>query len=287
MPVSKKYCAASLLLTLVLLTGCSGLEVLNAVTPNIGYARHADIHYGEKPRQKLDVYVPTDGATPAPVVVFFYGGAWNQGNKEAYAYVAQALTSQGYITVIADYRLYPEVIFPVFIKDAAKAVAWVHENIADYGGNPQQVFIMGHSAGAHIAAMLVLDERYLQAYDGDNSWFAGFIGLSGPYDFKLTSDLLRGIFGPPADYPETQPINFVDGGNPPVLLMHGKDDQRVETLDTRLLTKKIQAAGGPVTMKLYEDTGHVWMIASLAWPLRPFSNVLEDIAVFIESHTTK
>ncbi|HET9679854.1 MAG TPA: alpha/beta hydrolase, partial [Gammaproteobacteria bacterium] len=263
MYLRKAYCPALVLLSMLLLSGCSGLQVLNAVTPNSGYVRHADISYGENLRQKLDVYVPNDVENSAPVVLFFYGGAWKDGNKEAYAYVAQALTSQGYVTVIADYRLYPEVIFPAFIKDGANAVAWVHNNIADYGGNPQQVFIMGHSAGAHIAATLVLDESYLQAHGGSNNWFAGFIGLSGPYDFELTSDLLRGVFGPPADYPETQPINFVDGGNPPTLLMHGKDDERVHTLDTKLLTQKIRAAGGPVTMKLYEDTGHIWMIASL------------------------
>jgi acetyl esterase/lipase len=183
------------------LAGC-GLRTLNAITPESGFGRTPDIAYGPDPRHRLDIYTPAGATADAPVIVFFYGGTWMSGGRHEYLYIAATLTARGIVTVIPDYRLYPDVRFPAFLEDAASAVAWVQKHIAAYGGNARNVVLMGHSAGAHIAAMLTLDERYLDAANARP--VQGMIGLAGPYDFlPLRRDDLKDLFGPPERYPVT------------------------------------------------------------------------------------
>jgi acetyl esterase/lipase len=136
------------------LTGCTGLQLLNATVSHRGYVRTANIAYGPDPRQKLDVYLPKQMSPNAKVVIFFYGGSWREGSKADYRFVAQALTSRGFIVVLPDYRLYPQVTFPAFVEDGASAVRWVRDNISNFGGDTNQLYLMGHSAGSHIAALL-------------------------------------------------------------------------------------------------------------------------------------
>src|SRR3954452_9917177 len=149
------------LTALLLLSGCTKFDVLNALVPSCGYTRTTDLAYGDQPRQRLDVYRPHNIAG-APVVIFFYGGYWQYGEKNDYRFIADALTSRGFITVLPDYRLYPTVKFPAFVEDGASAVRWTHDHVERYGGDPQRVYLMGHSAGAHIAALLTLDPHYLK-----------------------------------------------------------------------------------------------------------------------------
>src|SRR5882724_3365318 len=110
-----------------------------------------DIAYADGARRRLDVYRPNN-ARQAPIIVFFYGGSWQIGSKETYLFLAATLAARGYVVVVPNYRVYPEVKFPEFLSDGAKAVRWAKDNAATYGGDASQVFIMGHSAGAHIAA---------------------------------------------------------------------------------------------------------------------------------------
>lgn len=272
-----------ILASLLILAGCSGQAMVNALTPTWGYQLHANIAYGNLPRQKLDIYVPDDVSEPAPVVVFFYGGRWENGNKEGYKFMAQALTSIGAVAVIPNYRLYPQVEFPAFVQDAAAVVAWVHAHISAYGGNPNWLFVMGHSAGAYLAAMITLDPEYLQAVGGSPNWLAGMIGLAGPYDFlPLKSKDLQDMFGPPRQYPQTQPINFVSGKNPPMLLMAGADDTTVLPKNSRHLAAAISAAGGPVTLKIYPGVDHIGIIAPFAFILRFTGDQLLDVQQFIQ-----
>lgn len=263
------------------LGGC-GQKLLNLLTPSSGYQLHSGVAYGEHPRHKLDVYVPDNLEQPAPVVVFFYGGRWSEGDRAGFKFVAQALTDAGCIAVLPDYRLYPEVKFPAFIEDGAAAVAWVHENINEYQGDVSSLYLMGHSAGAHIAAMLTLDKKFLRAVGGSTNWIAGFIGLAGPYDFlPLKADDLKDMFGPPAHYPASQPINFVTAGAPPVLLIHGEADQTVLPKNSRNLAAKLQGVSETVTYKTYEGMGHIKLIAALAAPLQWLAPVREDVRAFI------
>ncbi|MBN9023922.1 MAG: alpha/beta hydrolase [Rhizobiales bacterium] len=175
----------------------------------------ASVPYGDGPRRSLDIYAPRDAAG-APVAVFFYGGSWQGGRKETYRFVGRALARRGIVAVVADYRLYPEVVFPGFVEDGARAVGWTAANIARHGGDPRRIFVMGHSAGAHIAAMIALDGRWL-AETGSPVPVAGLLGLSGPYDFLPIRDpaLIRAFGG--ANRPETQPIDHVGPRPPPAL----------------------------------------------------------------------
>lgn len=273
---------------LAALSACSGTSIVNGLTPSWGYTLTRDVEYGYKDRQKLDVYVPDNKAESAPVVVYFYGGRWAEGSKDQYKFLAQALTSRGYVAVIADYRLYPQVKFPAFVKDGAQAIEWVHKHAQEYGADPQKLFVMGHSAGAHIAAMLALNNEYLSNVGGSREWLAGMIGLAGPYDFlPLEAADLKDMFGPPDRYPLSQPINYVDGNNPPLLLLHGLGDDTVYPKNTRNLAKKIADRDGPVAIKLYPEIGHIKLVANLAAPLRFMGDQLDDIANFIDDVANK
>lgn len=271
--------AAGVLLSLA---GCSGQHLVNVLTPTAGYVKHAGIAYGDLPRQKLDVYVPKKLAPGAPVVVFFYGGRWEEGSRQGYKFAAQALTSRGFIAILPDYRLYPQVKFPAFVQDGARAVKWAHDHAAQYGGDVKHLFVMGHSAGAYIAAMLALDGHYLQAVGGSRKWLSGMIGLAGPYDFlPLEADDLKDMFGPPSQYPRTQPINYVDGKEPPLLLLQGLEDHTVYPKNTRNLAAKVRAKGGKVEAIYYRRKTHISLVAALAAPLRYTGTVLSDIADFV------
>lgn len=272
-------------LLLILTAGCSPIKTLNALVPDDGYQLASGLAYGDQPRQKLDVYRPSVGAdSAAPVVVFFYGGGWEAGRRQDYKFVAEALISRGMVVVIPDYRVYPEVVFPEFIHDAAKAVGWAKTHAAEYGGDPDRLFLAGHSAGAHIAAMLALDAHYLAAENLKPSDLQGMIGLAGPYDFlPLTSRRLQQIFGPEAQWPQSQPINYVQGGNPPMLLLVGEDDGTVWPRNSYRLAQKIRAADGKVEVVRYPGWGHVDIVAKLAKPLRGDGALLDRIVRFITS----
>ncbi len=273
--------------TATLMTGCSSLAFLNVFVPSGGYVRTPDLPYASLARQKLDVYVPRD-TTPAarkPVVVFFYGGNWQAGNRAEYEFMAEALVSRGNVVVVPDYRTYPEVLFPEFLSDAAQATRWVQKNIARFGGDPQRIFLMGHSAGAHIAAMLTLDEKYLEAVGMHPAQLRGMIGLAGPYDFlPLKRESLKVIFGPEAKRSRSQPINYVTGHNPPMLLMTGDSDNVVKPANSEHLAAKIKALGGSVRVIEYPDMGHTGILIQFAAPLRGEGELLQTVAEFVQAH---
>ena len=268
----------------VALAGCSSFALLNAVAPGKGFSRQADIAYGTLPRQKLDVYVPADAVRgPFPVVVFFYGGGWEDGKRKDYRFVGAALASRGVMTIVADYRVYPDVVFPAFLEDAALAVKWAQRHAAQSGGNPKRLFVMGHSAGAHIAAMLAMNKQYLQSAGGDPGEVAGFIGLSGPYDFlPLKSPTLKKIFGDPAPR-STQPIDYVTADAPPALLITGSGDTTVDPGNSRRLAAALTAAGRPVAYRVYPDVGHGRVVAGFSPPLAGGVPVTDDVMRFIDS----
>lgn len=247
------------------------------------YDRHADIRYGGPgARQSLDVYVPS-GAKRRPVVVFWYGGTWTKGAKEWYRFVAASLAGSGYVAVLPDYRLYPQVRFPQFIEDGALAVNWVHEHAAEFGGDPGAIFLMGHSAGAHLAATLALDPRYLRKVGGDSSWVRGWIGLSGPYALDpeaIAYLILKRVFQKPYTLQDWQTVAMAHTDAPPALLIHGTDDifpQAVMDLDVLLRDQ-----GNYVECHFYKGVGHMGTVAAFSLPLRYEATSLEDTRRFIE-----
>ncbi len=273
-------------LSAILLTACSPVSLLNAMVPSNGFTAQRDIAYGDVQRQRLDIYLPTQrSAQGSPVVVFFYGGGWEGGDKKDYKFVGEALSSHGITVVIPDYRVYPEVVFPDFVDDAAAAVAWTRANIRRYAGDEQQLFLAGHSAGAHIASLLALNPDYLEKYALTPGNVQGMIGLAGPYDFlPLKSDTLKIIFGLENQRWQSQPINFVSGDNPPMLLLVGERDLTVWPRNSYRLADKITEQGGDVTLIKFPDYGHVSMVAKLAKPLRGDGALLQPILSFIDKH---
>lgn len=271
---------------LAVLTACTPLGLLNATTPSEGYRREAGIAYGSLARQKLDVYVPAGAAQPLPVVVFFYGGGWQEGRREDYRFAGEALASRGCVAVVPDYRVYPEVRYPEFLRDAAAAVRWVHDHVGDYGGDPTRLFVMGHSAGAYNAAMLALDNRWLAEVGLDpQRMLRGWIGLSGPYDFlPIKTPVIQTIFGPRDQWPATQPIAYVSATAPPALLMTGDADTRVLPRNSERLAARMREAGVAVTEHVYPGLGHGRTVAALARPFRTDPPILEEVGRFVASH---
>ena len=275
----------TMLASVLLLAACTGTQLLNRMTTSEGYDAHLDVVYDDATGLKLDVYSPPD-AQNVPVVIFFYGGRWSGGFRQDYKFVGQALTQQGFVTVVPDMRHYPKVRFPTFVDDAAEAVKWVHDNIEKYGGSSSKLFVMGHQSGAHIAAMLALDPDYLKAAGGKRQWLSGMIGLAGPYDFlPLTSSDLRDMFGPPDQFDRSQPIQYADGHNPPMLLMHGEDDPDVQVKNTRNLAAAIIHAGGAVDTVLYPKMSNNQILATIGAPLRNTSDVLTNITEFVRKNS--
>ena len=254
--------AALFLFTAASLAGC--VDLLNATIPQDGITITHDIVYSEGDRNMLDVYEPVKKAPGHPVIVFYYGGRWESGARADYLFAGQAFASKGYVTVIADYRLYPTVRYPLFVEDAAKALVWTREHIAAYGGNPDNIFVAGHSAGAYIALMLAANTSFVKKAGGDPAWIRGAIGLAGPYNFVPSQEDpdIRDLFGTAKDA-ASQPITYVHKGMPPVFLATGADDQTVKLHNTYDLAKKLRADGDTVEVRTYPDIDHVGLVLSL------------------------
>ena len=283
--MSSKWLQVFTLAMAAFMAACSPIKVLNALTPCDTFTKTSAIAYGDNPRQKLDIYRPLPAISNAPVVVFFYGGSWNNGSKDDYAFVGEALASRGVVVVIADYRLYPQVRYPAFLQDGAKAVAWTYHHGAEYGADPKQLYVMGHSSGAYNASMLALDGRWLNAVGLAPSIFKGWIVLAGPYDFlPIENPDVKPVFFFPDSPPESQPINHVSRDAPPSLLIASTDDTLVNpTRNTGGLAKKLREAGAPVEVLYFTRTGHATLVASIAKPLRWLAPVLDRVTGFIES----
>ena len=274
---------------LLVLSACSPVKLLNALTPDSTFDKTAGIAYGDDPRQKLDVYVPRHALPDAPVVVFFYGGSWNSGAREDYNFVGEALASRGIVAVVADYRLYPQVRYPLFLQDAARAVAWTKAHIREFSGNPQRLYLMGHSSGGYNAAMLALDGDLLAAAGMSPKDLRGWIGLAGPYDFlPIENPAVRPVFFWPNSPPQSQPINHVSRDAPPALLIAASEDELVNpTRNTSGLAHKLRAAGVPVQDFYYSRPNHITLVATLSRPLRGLAPVLDQVVDFIKHTPTQ
>jgi len=260
---------------------CSPLGLLNSLGPRDGGVRRVarDIAYGDDPRQRLDLYAPTAPGT-YPVLIFFYGGGWDSGSRDLYGWAAQALAAQGFVVALPDYRVVPQVVFPAFIEDAAVATAKAADVAAAYGGDPERVGVLGHSAGAHLALMISLDRRYMQAVDRPGLIRAA-AGLAGPYDF-LPFDVgaSRNAFGRAPDPTLTQPVTFVRPDAPPIWLGHGTADVVVHAEDTTILDQRMKAVGGRSEAKLYPGLDHADLIATFSPLFRKKATILADVTGF-------
>lgn len=273
-----KLAAPALAMLAFLATGCE--RALFAVANRGVGPPEASAVFDPANGLALDVYRPPGaGARSAPVVVFFYGGAWERGRREQYGFVGRRLARNGVVAIVADYRTWPRAGFPDFVDDAARAVAWTRANAAAHGGDPARLFVAGHSAGAHIAALVATDARYLRPHGLAPRDLAGVIGLSGPYDFRVGARYAP-IFGPRTQWPRARVLGAVDGDEPPFLLVHGEDDRVVHAGESRLMADRLRAAGGEAQLLLLPGASHSAPLQGLYAPRRA-ADVLPAILRFV------
>jgi acetyl esterase/lipase len=267
-------------------------QFYSALTSEYGIDTETDIAYGSHPRQKLDIYRADPDTEKAPIAVFYYGGGWTDGDRATYKFVGTALAKRGITTVVPDYRLFPEVKFPTFVDDAAKAYGWVATNSSRLGrhcGSSRPIVVIGHSAGAHTAALLSLDTSYLERHAPGARRPRAMIGLAGPYAFDPTTwPSTKDIFSSARGNPErSRPVTFAaQGSAPPTLLLHGRDDETVKLFNTRDLGAAIQATGQKAQIREYPGIGHVGLILTVSTPLRWRAPTLDDMVAFIEQQVS-
>ena len=260
---------------------CSPLRIGEAFLLSDHFRQSADLAYGSGGRQRLDVYRPRATGGLSPVVVFLYGGRWQNGSKDEYRLLGDALTRRGLVVVVPDYRLYPQVKFPGWVEDAAQAVRWTRKNIERFGGDTAQIWVVGHSSGAHTAVMLALDESYLRNAGLPRNAVKGFVSLAGPVDTVWTDADVQALMGPRQGWPKTYPRNYIDGTEPPLLLLHGADDKTVSPANSVTLAAHIRERGGCAKAVVYRGVGHVPIVVALAVPQLGIAPVLRDVLEFI------
>lgn len=268
--------------------GPKQLDMVNNVFPGDSNAKLLvqDQIYDERLGLGLNIWTPQNAGTePLPVVVFIYGGGWRDGAKDQYAFAGRALASRGYIVVLPDYRLFPDTRFPGFLEDSAKALAWVDDNIGQYGGDTQRIFLSGQSAGAYNVMMLALDAQWLGREGKSPDLIRGVAALAGPYDFyPFDSEASKQSFG---DYPDpgmTQPVNFVRPDAPPLWLSSGSDDTQVRPRNSKILRDRIREAGGKAEYVEYPGVDHLEIMMAVAKPFRYKAPVLDDMVAFFDRH---
>lgn len=264
-----------------LASACSPLRVAEGLLSSGRLIRQEDVAYGTAARQRLDVYRPSAKTSSSPVVIFLYGGRWQRGSKEQYRLLGDAMTRRGIVLVVPDYRLYPEVMFPGWVKDAAQAVRWTRENIQRYGGDATRIWVVGHSSGAHTAVLLALDERYLRNVGLPINTVRGYVSLAGPVDTIWTDADVQALMGPSEGWPATYPRTQIDGSEPPVLLLHGADDKTVSPNNSVALAARIRERGGCAQAILYRGVGHIPILVALSVPQLGIAPVLRDVLTFI------
>ena len=271
------------------LFACSPAGLLNSVSRISGDGARLAVDgaaYGPGPRHKLDVWVPKgNSARPLPVVIFFYGGGWVSGERGDYGFAGRAYAAQGFVAIVSDYRLVPGTRFPGFIEDGALAVKWARDNVARYGGDPKRISVSGHSAGAHIAAMLALDRHFLRDAGVDPGIIRAAALLSGPYDFyPFTDGRARDALGNWPRPAETQPISFARADAPPMLLIHGTADTVVRPYNSERLAAKLTRLGATAELRLYPGKSHIDTIKSVSPTFRGSTPALADSVAFLRTH---
>jgi acetyl esterase/lipase len=250
------------------------VDTIDRIASRADVVKIADgVAFSSQKGDKLDIWsTAKKGATPRPVLVFFYGGGWANGTRIEYSYAARPFVEAGYIVVLPDYRKVPEVRFPGFVEDSAAAVKWVQANIGKYGGDPTRINVAGHSAGAYNALMLGLDRKWL----GDKP-VTSVISLAGPADFyPFTSKRAIDAMAQFPDPLATQPISYVRKDAPPILLIHGTADTVVRIRNANSLYAKQSAVGGDITLRPQQDGSHNDLVLALGTLFRGRYPVVQE-----------
>lgn len=240
---------------------------------------------GNDPRQKLLVYGDPSASEALPVFIFVHGGSWRNGNPDDYGFIGRNIAPEGYIVVLGGYRLRDNGRYPAMLEDTATITAWVHANIAKYGGNPDRIVLAGHSAGAYNVAQVALEQRWLEEAGVPAQAIRGVVGLAGPYDFyPYDSDSTRAAFGSVGAGAESQPVNHVRSDAPPMLLVHGEQDTLVKPRNTRALAAALEKSGAQVETLFLPAMTHNDPLLALAHPWRRDPRIFDAVARFLAQH---
>jgi acetyl esterase/lipase len=279
-------CRSGLAITLLLaVSGCetAGFALINSDAPKV--TRTSDIRFRDGPRGTLDIYAPAGNPSgkASPLLVFWYGGAWQFGSKADYRFVGAAFATRGIVTAVPDYRVYPEVVFPDFLRDAAQSVARAQAEAPGHGADPRCTVLGGHSAGAYIAVMLALQPGYLRDAGVDPATICGYFGLAGPYTIEPNTPALKAIFTARAPRTEFQPIAFANRLAPPGLLIHGEADHTVNAAHSQRLAAALRAQGAVVTLRTVPGRAHIDVALALSRPgAFRIPGLADSIATFVK-----
>lgn len=271
----------------------NGPAVLDTVDRITATARNIErlptTSFGDHPAQKLVVVRPENAGSGdnLPVLVFQHGGSWKDGDPEDYGFVGRSFAPHGFVAVIAGYRLGEDGVFPAMLEDGADGLAWIRENIGDLGGDPDNIILMGHSAGAYNVAMLALDRQWLADAQVPHSAIKGVVGLAGPFDFyPFDSDSTRATFGGHSDPQATQPVNFVADHAPPFLLIHGELDTTVRIRNSKALANRLEEYGVVIDLLSFSDMDHTAPLLRIASPWRDKAPIHDAIRRFASNPKT-
>lgn len=270
----------------------SALAVVNGITANGGVGVSKDILYGDEPLQDLDIYYPKPLAQAMkaesainqsyPMVVFVHGGSWESGSKEEYAFVGQSLAQAGYVTAVINYRKAPSHVYPDYVKDAAQAIAWSHNNAKSFYADPERLAVIGHSAGAFNAVAAIANEDFLAPYGIKPTDIGAVIGIAGPYSYDFRKFDSATAFGPNATPDQVMPDRQIKGQQPPYLLLTAEKDKVVYDTNSIKMTEALKAAGVTVENGVIKGASHATSIGAMAPPLRWVNDVRAQVLTYLD-----
>jgi len=237
---------------------------------------YRDIRYYSGPdahpkKHLLDLYLPREQGSP--LLVFVHGGAWTRGDKAAYAgayeQLAEGVSARNVAVAVVNYRLSPEVMHPEHARDVARAVAWLYRNSSTYGWSPDRIYLVGHSAGAHLSALVAVGPTYLKELGLTPAIIKGVVGISGVYDLTLGGVTARMMYEPvfssdPETLSEASPARLVKKRTTPFLLLYAQNDYPSIDVQARRFEKKLKEAGTLVRIQMIPGRDHVSILAGMA-----------------------
>ena len=216
------------------------------------------------------------------MVVFVYGGSWENGSKEEYAFVGQSLAKAGYVTAVINYRKAPEHVYPDYVEDTAQAIAWSYKNATRFYADPKRLAVVGHSAGAFNAVAAIANEDFLKPYGVKPKDIAAVIGIAGPYSYDFRKFSSATAFAADATPDEVMPDRQIKGAQPPYLLLTAEKDTVVYESNTIKMTQALKAAGVNVETGEISGASHATSIGAMAPPLRWVNDVRAQVLSYLD-----
>lgn len=266
------------------------VQVLNAVTQK-NFKVVYDLAYGDDIRQKLDIYSPLDASPEQhpqnqlrPVILFVHGGTWQRGDKNQYLFVGESFTRAGYVVAVMNYRLAPQHVYPDYVQDVALALKYLTQYVQAHGGDPQQLVLLGHSAGAFNVVAAVNDARFLDAVHVPVSLVKAVVGIAGPYSFAIKEhpDSIP-AFAENANPDEVMADRRMRPDAPPHLLMIASQDDLVEHGNTLRLAKALRAQKVPIQIHMITGTNHISIMACVASRLAWYKPTRKVVLKYLQS----